>query len=293
LQRGSVHLFAGRRRLEIEERTNVPAHGKLSLIPKRSARKLTFALLVAASLAYATPELRIAAGTRFETSLSERTGPEPGPTVLVVGGIHGNEPAPPHAVRALERVQVRRGRLLLVAEANRQALATRSRFTPGDRFVDLNRSFPIASQPAPRGVLATALWRVLERNAPDWVIDVHEGYDFHSRNSKSVGSSVTYVPHARVGVCSGRLARQLVDGINSTIDDPAKKFVLLAPGPEGSFARSATEARGIPSLVLETTRGQPLELRVSQHEALLGQALERIGLTSALRPAVPCGRIGR
>jgi succinylglutamate desuccinylase len=208
----------------------------------------------------------------------QRSAPEPGPTVLVVGGMHGNEPAPPRAVRELTRIDVPRGRWLLVPEANRLALANSSRHTPGDRFLDLNRSFPIASRPTPRGVLGTALWRLLEQSQPDWVIDVHEGFDFHRRNPRSVGSSVTYVPHSRVGACSARLARQLVDTVNSTIDDPAKKFALLAPGPEGSFARSATEALGVPSLVLETTRvGQPLGLRVAQHRALLAQALDRIG----------------
>jgi succinylglutamate desuccinylase len=248
-------------------------------------------VLAAAAVVSAAPDPRIAPGTRYETPLHALAAPEPGPTVLVVGGIHGNEPAPPHAVRALARTQVQRGRLLLVAEANRLALASKSRYTPGDRFLDLNRSFPIASHASPRGVLATALWRLLEQHRPDWVIDVHEGFDFHRRNPKSVGSSVTYVPHARVGTCSGRLARQLVDAINPTIGDASKKFALLAPGPEGSFARSATEALGIPSLVLETTHGtQPLELRVSQHRALLGEALDRIGVTSALPRAAACAR---
>jgi succinylglutamate desuccinylase len=243
----------------------------------------------AAALALAAPEAVIAGGTRYETSLVVRDGAEPGPTVLVMGGIHGNELAPPHAVAALSKLKLPRGRLLLVPEANRLALAANSRHTPGDRFVDLNRNFPIASRAEPRGVLATRLWRLLERSEPDWVIDVHEGFDFRRKNPKSVGNSVTYVPHARTGACSARLARQLVSAINRTVSDESKHFMLLAPGPEGSFARSATEALGVPSLVLETTRvAQPLELRVGQHQELLAEALDRIGLTSATRRAPLC-----
>jgi predicted deacylase len=193
-----------------------------------------------AALVCAAPEALLAHGTRYQTPVVVRSGPEPGPTLLVVSGIHGNEPAPPHAVRQLSGVEPKRGRLVLVAEVNRLALASSSRHTPGDRFLDLNRNFPILADPEPRGVLAAALWRLLLQSAPDWVIDVHEGFDFHRKNPKSVGSSVTYVPDAQVGACSARLARELADGINATIDDDARTFVLLAPGPERSFARSAT-----------------------------------------------------
>jgi len=220
---------------------------------------------------------------------SERAGPEPGITVLVVGGIHGNEPAPPHAVRALENANVRRGRLVLVPEANPKALGARSRHTPGARFLDMNRNFPIASRPEPRGPLATELWSFARRARPDWVIDVHEGFDFNRKNPKSVGSSVTWVPHPRVGACSARLARSVVREMNRSIEDESRHFTLLAPGPEGSFARSITESLGIPSLVLETTRvAQPLELRVSQHETMLAFVLERLGVTSREPRRAPC-----
>jgi succinylglutamate desuccinylase len=237
----------------------------------------------------AVPEAVLAPGTRYETSLFVHEAAEPGPSVLVVGGIHGNEPAPPRAVSTLTEIELPRGRLLFVPEANRRALAASSRHTPGDRFLDLNRNFPIASRREPRGVLATALWSLLEQHRPDWVIDVHEGFDYRRRNQKSVGNSVTYVPYARVGACSARLARHLVNDINRTIEDESKHFMLLAPGPEGSFARSATEALGVPSLVLETTRvAQPLALRVGQHRRLLSVALDRIGLTSATPRAAVC-----
>ena len=220
---------------------------------------------------------------------SERTGSEHGITVLVVGGIHGNEPAPPHAVRALEEVDVRRGKLVLLPEANPKALAARSRHTPGARFLDVNRNFPIASRPEPRGPLATELWRFAKRTRPDWVIDVHEGFDFNRRNPKSVGSSVTWVPHRQVGACSARLARSVVDHMNESIEDESRHFTLLAPGPEGSFARSITESLGIPSLVLETTRAlQPLEVRVAQHRRMLAFVLDQLAVTSPDAKRAPC-----
>ena len=107
---------------------------------------------------------------------------------------------------------------------------------------------------------------------------MHEGFDINRRNPKSVGSSVTYVWHPRVGACAARLARQALTQINKTVAK-SKRFTLLTPGPAGSFARSATQALGIPSLVLETTRiGQPLALRVAQQRLLVTAILRELGV---------------
>jgi hypothetical protein len=214
-----------------------------------------------------------------------RTGAASGPTLLVVAGIHGNEPAPPHAAKALVTSAIDRGRLVIVPEVNRAALAKKSRHTPGARFLDLNRNFPVAGRPSPRGRLASELWRVVERERPDFVVDLHEGFDFNRKNAKSVGSSVTYVPHSRGGAQAGRLGRQLIRSVNDTIDDPSRHFTLIAPGPEGSFARSVAEELGVPSLVLETTRvGQPLELRIAQHRLLLAEIVASLGLRVGASP---------
>lgn len=238
-------------------------------------------LLGVAILLFAAPAL-----SQSDPAIIVLRGALPGPTVLVVGGIHGNEPAPPHAVRQLAALPIQRGRLVLVPEANVAALAKRSRHTPGTAFVDLNRNFPIRGRPAPRGRLASALWDLAVRERPELVVDVHEGFDFYRRNPKSVGNSVVYVPHPVVGARTARLARQLVRTMNAAIDEPSKHFSLLAPGPEGSYARSVTEELGIASLVLETTRvGQPLELRVAQHRKMLDEILAEMGITAgASRP---------
>jgi predicted deacylase len=234
-------------------------------------------LLIVAILLVAAPAL-----SEDEPAVVVLRGAAPGPTVLVVGGIHGNEPAPPHAVRELGEIEIERGALVLVPEANVAALAKRSRHTPGTPFVDLNRNFPIRGRPFPRGRLASALWELVVRERPDLVVDVHEGFDFYRQNPKSVGNSVVYVPHPVVGAKTARLARHLVRVMNRTIDAPSKEFALLAPGPEGSYARSVTEELGIASLVLETTRvGQPLELRVAQHRRMLAEILAQLGLTAA------------
>lgn len=71
--------------------------------------------------------------------------PVPGPTLIVVGAVHGNEPAGVHASRAvLKRLQsgrgIERGRFVAL-------LGNRRAFAQGVRYFDrdLNRSFPVGS----------------------------------------------------------------------------------------------------------------------------------------------------
>jgi hypothetical protein len=62
------------------------------------------------------------AGTPFDTEVYHLEGPEPGGTVLVMGGVHANEPAGTlAAVVLLERAVVERGRLIVVTHANASA----------------------------------------------------------------------------------------------------------------------------------------------------------------------------
>jgi succinylglutamate desuccinylase len=80
-------------------------------------------------------------GEGFERVIGRHRGEEAGPTLVVVGGIHGNEPAGVHAARrvmaALKRLDPPfRGELVTLA-GNRQALAHDSRFLG----IDLNRQW--------------------------------------------------------------------------------------------------------------------------------------------------------
>ena len=56
----------------------------------------------------------LGAGTRFETTWFDRRGLEEGPTILILGGMHGNEPAGPAAADAISSWSVKRGRLVVV-----------------------------------------------------------------------------------------------------------------------------------------------------------------------------------
>jgi len=222
----------------------------------------------------------VAPGTRFATPYFVRDSGRPGPTVVVVGGIHGDEPAGALAAAQIRHWTVRRGRLVVVPRANVPALEARRRRIPGvpDDQSNLNRNFPSKTKgPQPRGTLATALWNFVCRFRPDWLLDLHEGYGFHQLDPDTVGSSVIVFRDAE----TKRLAERLLQEINQTIPEKKKQFVRLSPPADGSLARAAGQLLGAHALILETTRrSQPLSLRTRQHRRLVHRVLVELGMRS-------------
>lgn len=218
------------------------------------------------------------AGTEFETAYFTQRAAAAGPTVVVVGGMHGNEPAGAYAAEQIRFWPIRRGTIVVVPRANPPALAVNKRYTPGVASTEsnLNRNFPRAGKTeAPRGAMATALWGLIEGLKPDWVVDLHEGYDFHQINDDSVGSSVIAARDPE----SQAVAELLLDRINPVIADDRKDFVRLGPPVDGSLARAAAEHLGCRSFILETTSGgQPLPLRARQHRLMMHTLLSHLGM---------------
>jgi predicted deacylase len=247
------------------------------LAARKSPHSFAVAVEPAAIAGALEPAGVLGAGTRWATEYYIVDSRRPGPTVLIVAGIHGDERAPPPAARRIVDWAIARGRLVIVPEANRPALRAGTRYSPAARFPDLNRNFPTAKAADPRGELAPEIWTLATELRPAWVLDLHEGWGFNHRDKKTMGSSVVLVPDDRVLERTRPVAEKLRVRVNGTIQDRTKHFTLIEPGPAGSFARSITERMGIPSFVFETTRaGQSIELRVSQQLLLVRATLEAL-----------------
>ncbi len=241
------------------------------------------------------PHTILAAESRWETPVYVLHGARSGPTVLVLAGVHGDERAPPHAARRLLATRLVRGRLFVIPEVNRPALAAGKRFSPRTRYMDLNRNFPRRPGMSPRGFMAPIVWQTIQDIDPDWLLDLHEGFDFNRRNKKSMGSSVVHVPGTAVSKRALSAARVVQGAVNASIAKTTRHFTLISPGPAGSVARSAQEVLGVPSLVFETTRiSQPLRLRAQQHELMVRAFLREHAMLEDKRPPSPppSGRSG-
>lgn len=116
-------------------------------------------------------------GTSVDTPVFATRGKQPGPTVWVSAGIHGDEISGIEAVRRLvAAVDPSRlsGRLLAIPVVNPLSFMTGSRYLPDRR--DLNRAFPGSG----RGSLASRVAHQFTTNivqVSDVGIDLHSGSD--------------------------------------------------------------------------------------------------------------------
>jgi hypothetical protein len=121
--------------------------------------------------------------------------------------------------------------------------------------------------------LAAALWAFIESNRPDLIVDYHEGFDFHRRGGRSLGSSVLYAP----APVAAELVPQLLAAVNGTISSPSKQFDPIPKPIVGSVIDAAWKRLGIAGIVLETTKaGQPIALRVEQHLCMTAALLDAL-----------------
>jgi len=240
---------------------------------------LWFLVLGSTSLAQHHRSDVIAKGSVWETQYHLVDSKRPGPVVMIFGGIHGNEPAGARAAEQIRHWTINRGKLIVVPQANRPALQSRTRRMPSlpkDRS-DLNRNFPKANGDGPKCTLSNVLWTLVRSHRPDWLLDLHEGSDFTQINKESVGSSII-VP--RSSEAKNKACRML-EALNETINESEKKFVLKSPPASGSLARAAAERSGIQSMILETTiKDQPLSLRTRQHRIMVHRFLSDLRMLS-------------
>lgn len=250
--------------------------GLLANTPVRAGAELVLTSSLAGEASRSSSVLL--SGTRWETGIIEIDSGQPGPILMLVGGVHGNEPAGNGAAQHIAANWAPdRGRLLIVPRANEPGLRARQRRMPGLPRVesDLNRQFPMSPDAQPKGELASAIWDLVQEVMPDLLLDLHEGYDFAQINPRSVGSTLLTDRSERTQILACAMAAVL----NQTIPDPEKHFVIKLPMVAHSLARASFEVLGIPSMILETTtKGQGLDLRIRQHLIMVHAAMHELGM---------------
>lgn len=259
-----------------------------------SATLLLLALTIGSAAARdaRTRVATIGSGEAWATPAYVRDSGREGPSVVIVAGLHGNEPASTYAADQIRHWPIQRGRLAIIPRANLDALEAFKRRTPGveKSFGDLNRNFPrVGRSEKPRGKRARALWEFVRSRRPDWVVDLHEGYDFYRTNPKSVGSTVIAGESDEAQIA----ATFLLDAVNATIDNSSRRFVRIGPPVDGGIARAAAEHLGAKALLLETTWTQARSLRARQHRLMVHRLLLHLGMIAhdfpvdTLLPAEP------
>ncbi len=230
---------------------------------------LTFAITVitvnpislkaATSSSAGTSKVTLAKGTKYATDLYIIESGKAGPVVLIVGGVHGNEPAGYTAAAKVTEWEVDKGTLLVIPKANKLACDSKVRYLSS--MGDLNRDFPQSSTEGADNVLSRAIWSAVKTYDVDWLMDMHEGYDYYKNSStSSVGQSLIYYPYKTKATAS-----VIVNTLNKDISTSYKKFSLLQYPVKGSLSRAAGQYLGVHSFIFETCDNPSLSVRVNYH----------------------------
>jgi predicted deacylase len=214
------------------------------------------------------------------------TSDKDGPSILLVGGTHGNEPAGAVALETLihmfasDQIALQRGSITLIPRMNKCGLNLGVRWLPHQlltlQHIDLNRNYP--KTPGEEAGCAVSKQVTQLADTHDLVIDLHEGWGYAQINKHSMGSGV-YSANLPL---SQTLADVMTTSVNKTISDemPKKKFIHQRnyadiPGTLRWHCNGTNK-----EYILIETSGQnnlqPLPVRVNQDIVMIMSVLQSL-----------------
>lgn len=198
---------------------------------------------------------------------------EPGPTILMVGGTHGNEPAGKYALNRLmeSNIKLRRGNLIIIQEANKSGGFLHSRWLLHNWLhPDLNRNY------TDQGKEEISKKIIENVHQADLIVDFHEAWGFRNKNKDSMGSTLSYTTDQ-----SKHLANEIIDQLNQTIGEDYKKFTLNDEIDDLLTLRNFAGRCNKDYILMETTgqnNVQTIETRINQNMTMINHILLKYGM---------------
>jgi hypothetical protein len=183
-------------------------------------------LLFLSSFSFAlTQQLTYFQGTEYELSVYKIFGVEKGKTVLIIGGIQGNEPGGYLAADLYVGMSLKKGNLIVVPRANFLSIIRDERGVNGD----MNRKFADFFEQDHDNDIVGVLKKLIDES--DYLLNLHDGVGFYSdtwesdlRNPTRYGQSIItdceqYPAKKKNTILYlGDLARKVCAAVNAQID---------------------------------------------------------------------------
>lgn len=224
---------------------------------------------------------KIAQGSVDETLLYKIDTQKSGPTIFIIGGIHGNERAGWNAGLKMLQYEYSFGVTYVLPQANYQGAMQTLRYIDG--YMDLNRSFPGIKEGNVTQRLAYTIFETIKEIKPDYLFDLHESWTNVGHQS-GMGNSVIFSRSQEA-----LFVVDVIDSFNALdIQKNQQPFTNLMTPPSGSINYEVSKALNIPTFTIETNRNDrssslgileektPLEFRVNQQLQLLNLFLLKI-----------------
>ena len=248
-------------------------------------------------------EIALLEGTEWETPLIAQHSGEEGPAVLVLGGVHGNEPGSWLATEEIAEWQPVRGSLIVIPRANIVATRVGERTLP--ELGDLNRLYPGTSDAElPMARIAAQIVEAARRYRVSLVLDLHESWGFYverggNRGTAFLGQTITGGP----GGDGAGVATRIAEDFNAQVEIERDHLIARdrgswgftssqgglpiddisssgwQPGRSSSSLSLGRYVPGVtPVLVEMGQQRQPLERRAELHQLVVQVALTQLGM---------------
>ena len=239
-------------------------------------------------------------GTDYELHVYRIRGRLPGKTVLIIGGIQGNEPGGFLSADLYADLKLIEGNLIVVPRANFCSIITNRR----QINEDMNRKFSDSACSNYESQVVDILKRLIGES--DCLLNLHDGSGFYShtwsndlRNPLRYGQSIIVDTEQYIDPDTGHninlkgMSEEVIDDINGFIDNPNHLFHFnnhrtkssdsLHPEQRKSATYYALYRCGIPAFGIETSKSLPLETRIYHHNLAVNAFLKLLHV----RPEVP------
>lgn len=234
--------------------------------------------------------------TDHELHVYRLFGREPGNTILIIGGIHGNEPGSYLAADKYVDLTLRSGNLIIVPRANLGSILSDQRGAQGD----YNRKFAAQLRTDNYDDRIIAILKGLIEDA-DLLLNLHDGSGFYREkwqdqwhNPFRYGQSViadcdTFEDGANGELRLGDIARRVVNRVNSRIGNSEYHFRFANhnsvdpntryPEMRKTATYYALTRHRIPAFGVETSKSLPTEEMKVEHQVLVINAfMEEFGV---------------
>ncbi|MDQ1297836.1 MAG: hypothetical protein QG558_374 [Campylobacterota bacterium] len=248
--------------------------------------RFILALLLLSTLAYALPF----------SLVKHETSKEIGPTLFVIGGIHGNEPGSYFAASILTQYYtITKGNLWVIPNLNHKSIMMNSRGVNGD----MNRKFADIDIDDMDYQIVDELKKIITDPQVDLILNLHDGHGFYRKEYKNTifnpgawgqtcvidqGVLDCDHPYKDLDKIASTISRSLNDGLiqdhhtfyvrntNTRFDDEAMKHSLTF------FAINHNK----PAFALETSKNLPtLEEKVFYQLRAIEGYMQYMGITYA------------
>ncbi|MCB1743067.1 MAG: succinylglutamate desuccinylase/aspartoacylase family protein [Gammaproteobacteria bacterium] len=227
----------------------------------------------------------------LDFTLRKVVGDESGPTLLVIGGIQGDEPGGFNAASLLlTHYTVARGQLWVVPNLNFPSILQRSRGVHGD----MNRKFPLPARDDPDFDRVERIKRIITAPEVSYVFNLHDGSGFfrprfidRMRSPARWGQSIIIDQRELRTTYRGDLgglADSVAASVNEVLMEPAHRLhVKNTRTREGDMEMAKTLTffainNGKPAVGLEASKSLGTSLRVYYHLRMLEAYMHRLGL---------------